>query len=92
YDLSIYNYTQKTQYEQYWTEETSVCRGLILDSHDRIIARPFRKFRNIEEYGPDWTPPAEPFDVTTKLDGSLGITYLTPDGIQIATRGSFTSD
>ena len=27
-----------------------------------------------------------------KLDGSLGISYATPNGIQIATRGSFTSD
>jgi hypothetical protein len=55
-------------------------------------ARPFRTFHNIAEYGPDWTPPTEPFEVTAKLDGSLGITYLTPDGIQIATSGSFTSN
>ena len=30
-DLWIYNYTKKTQYEDHWTAETLVCRGLILD-------------------------------------------------------------
>jgi RNA ligase len=92
-DLYIFNYTQQTQFEQHWTEETMACRGLILDGQDRLVSRPFKKFKNLEEYGPDWTPPAEPFEVTMKLDGSLGITYLRPNGeIHIATRGSFTSE
>lgn len=43
-DLFIYNYTAKSQYERYWTEETMMCRGLILDSQGQIIARPFPKF------------------------------------------------
>lgn len=28
-DLWIYNYTEKTQFESYWTPETLACRGLI---------------------------------------------------------------
>lgn len=92
YDLFIYNYSEKAQYERRWTDETRQCRGLIMDSHDRIVARPFPKFHNLEEMGEDWVAPAEDFAVTMKLDGSLGISYATPQGIQIATRGSFTSD
>ncbi len=92
YALFIYNYTDKAQYEHRWTDETRQCRGLIMDGQDRIVARPFPKFHNLEEMGEDWQAPAEDFQVTMKLDGSLGISYVTPQGIQIATRGSFTSD
>ncbi len=92
YDLYLFNYTEKAQYERKWTEETLTCRGLILDAQDRIISRPLRKFFNMEEMGEDWQPTTEDFTVTMKMDGSLGISYATPQGIQIATRGSFTSD
>jgi len=30
-ELYIFNYTQSCQYERYWTEETTMCRGLIVD-------------------------------------------------------------
>lgn len=90
--LTILNYSQKAQYERAWTPETVASRGLIVDDQRRIVARPFPKFFNIEEHGPDWTPPAGDFTVTAKLDGSLGILYRAPDGLAIATRGSFVSD
>lgn len=92
YNLFIYNYSEKAQYEHRWTDETRQCRGLIMDGQDHIVARPFPKFHNLEEMGPEWQAPAEDFTVTMKMDGSLGISYATPQGIQIATRGSFTSD
>jgi len=90
-DLWIYNYTEKTQYENHWTPETIACRGLILDADGEVVARPFAKFFN---YG---TPqaavlPAEPFTVTEKIDGSLGILYYLDGEARIATRGSFTSE
>jgi RNA ligase len=90
-DLWIYNYTEKTQFEKHWTPETLACRGLILDELGGVRARPFPKFFN---YG---TPevgelPAEPFTVTEKVDGSLGILYWLGGEPHIATRGSFTSE
>lgn len=90
-DLWIYNYTERTQYENFWTPETLVCRGLILDADGNVVARPFAKFFN---YGTAQAAqiPAEPFVVTEKIDGSLGILYRLDGGHFIATRGSFTSE
>lgn len=47
--LAIYNYSQATQYAGKWDEITLSCRGLVIDDQDRIMARPFKKFFNIEE-------------------------------------------
>ena len=90
-DLYIYNYTQKTQFEKYWNEITLQCRGLILDSEGEIIARPFKKFFNIEEHSSEHIP-QESFELYEKMDGSLGILYWVNDFPYIATRGSFHSD
>lgn len=69
------------------------CRGLIIDNHDEVVARPWAKFFNhgqTEAGDLDLTAPVE---VTDKLDGSLGIIHQAPDGShRVATRGSFTSD
>lgn len=89
-NLWIYNYTQAAQYEQYWTEETLQCRGLILDENYNIVAKPIRKFFNIEEIGYDKLPNL-PFQVFEKMDGSLGILYWLENTPYIATRGSFSS-
>ncbi len=90
-DLWIWNYTQKTQYENHWTPETLACRGLILDAEGTIIARPFPKFFN---YGDPLVGelPTEPFTVREKIDGSLGILYMLDSQPRLATRGSFTSE
>ncbi len=45
-DYYIYNYTQKTMFEGYWNEYTMICRGLILNADNVVIARPFKKFFN----------------------------------------------
>jgi RNA ligase len=87
--LFIYNYTPKAQYERVWNEVTLQCRGLILDAAGGVVARPFRKFFNLEEVK---DLPAEPFEVYEKLDGSLGILYWMGDEAYIATRGSFASE
>ncbi len=88
-DLYIYNYTQKAQFNRVWTEETMSCRGLIMDEKGNVIARPFKKFFNLEECE---QLPSEPFEVFDKWDGSLGILYWIGDLPYLATRGSFVSD
>jgi hypothetical protein len=95
--LRIYNYTHEAAYEGEWTHEQKVCRGLIVHhfGYDAVVlARPFPKFFNYGEHllGHETIPLDEPFSVTSKEDGSLGILYQAPDGPAIATRGSFESD
>ena len=89
-DLYIYNYTNKTQTNRHWTEETMMCRGLITDAEGTILYRPFSKFFNIEEHAQPL--PDCGFVVHEKMDGSLGILYKVNGSYAIATRGSFTSD
>lgn len=92
-DLTIYNYSQKTQYESHWTEETLMARGLVLNSSGDIVARPFGKFFNAFEVLDQI--PNSAFEVFEKMDGSLGIFfwYSNKDGLHpvFASRGSFTS-
>lgn len=90
HNLWIYNYTNAAQYEKIWNETTMTCRGLILDENGDVVARPFKKFFNIEEH--EQIPNSTDFKIYEKLDGSLGILYWIGDVPHIATRGSFTSD
>ncbi len=88
--LTIYNYSQATQYEGKWDEITLACRGLVIwDDTGEIIARPFPKFFNIEE---NRHTPTQHFDVYDKMDGSLIITFYLWGQWVVASRGSFTSD
>lgn len=89
-ELYIYNYTPKTQYDKVWNEYTLMCRGLIVDKDYNIVARPFRKFFNLEEY--QGALPDGEFKFYDKLDGSLGILYWVGNEAYLATRGSFDSD
>jgi RNA ligase len=95
--LVIHNYTQRCQFDQAWNDLTLVCRGLITDDSGTVIARPFRKFFNLEEHEREGSalPPInwnQGFYVSEKLDGSLGILYASHDGPAISTRGSFISE
>jgi RNA ligase len=87
--LYIYNYTSYAQYDHVWDEETLLCRGLITDFENNIVARPFPKFFNVGQV--EVKLPNESFDVFEKMDGSLGILYFVNDEPFIATRGSFSS-
>lgn len=86
--LTIWNYSQTTQYEGKWDEVTMMCRGLVTDDMGNIVARPFKKFFNLEEG--KHTPTSE-FDVYEKMDGSLIIVFWYW-GWVVASRGSFTSE
>lgn len=90
-ELYIYNYTAKTQYEWLWNEWTIQCRGLIMDAKRNIVARPLKKFFNLEELQ-NVTLPNLPFEVYEKVDGSMGVLYWWNNEPAIATRGSFASE
>lgn len=88
--LTIWNYSQTTQYEGNWDEVTMQCRGLVTWSdQDGILARPFKKFFNWEE---NKHTPTKYFDVYEKMDGSLIIAFHLWGSWILASRGSFTSD
>jgi T4 RnlA family RNA ligase len=88
--LTIWKYSKATQYESFWNETTLQCRGLVTHSETgEILARPFRKFFNIEE---NRHTPTQDFEVFEKMDGSLGIMFKYRGEMICATRGSFTSD
>jgi RNA ligase len=87
--LTIWNYTPKVQYEGLWNDVTLMCRGLVTDNAGKIVARPFKKFFNIEENRHE---PTKDFEVFEKLDGSLIIVFWYENQWLIASRGSFTSD
>ena len=87
--LTIWNYTPAVQYGEKWDDVTLQCRGLVTDNEGNVVARPFKKFFNIEEN--KHTPTSE-FEVFDKMDGSLGIMFKYNGEMVCATRGSFTSD
>lgn len=87
--LTIWNYTEKVQFENLWDEVTLMCRGLVTDNEGNMVAIPFQKFFNIEE---NRFTPTENFEVYEKMDGSLGIVFWYQGQWIVATRGSFTSD
>ena len=92
FELWILNYTNKCQFDGNWNKYTLQCRGLIIDKDWNIVSRPFKKFFNygeLSKYGVRL--PNESFQVTEKMDGSLGISYFANDIPYIATRGSFHS-
>ena len=92
--LTIWNYTEKVQYEMLWDEITIMCRGLVTDDLGNIVARPFPKFFNYEEVIDKNIIPwdSEYIHVQEKMDGSLGILFYYADEWHLATRGSFASD
>lgn len=93
--LSIYNYSQSTQYEKHWDEITLACRGVITDDEtDKVIIKPFPKFFNYEELPTNDIPwlTSDYVYVQEKMDGSLGILFNYEGEWILSTRGSFTSD
>ena len=89
FPLTIWNYTPDVQYGEKWDDITLQCRGLVTDNEGNVVARPFKKFFNIEEN--KHTPTSE-FEVFDKMDGSLGIMFKYNGEMVCATRGSFTSE
>ena len=93
--LTIWNYSEKVQYEGLWDEVTIQCRGLISENTTgTILVRPFKKFFNYEEVVGKGVIPSKGdyVYVQEKMDGSLGILFNYEGEWIMATRGSFTSD
>lgn len=97
--LSIWNYTEKVQYEGIWDDVTIQSRGLVTDDETGFpIVYPFQKFFNYEELvggkmeGFQIPEKGDYVYVQEKMDGSLGILFYYGGEWIMATRGSFTSD
>jgi len=94
-NLIILNYTDKCVYDKKWNWHTIYSRGLILDSKTGdVLARPLSKFFNLSEDESTMLRnlPKEPYIITEKIDGSLGISFWHNNKLRIATRGSFESE
>lgn len=92
--LTLYNYTNKCTYDRAWNDVTRYARGIIFErATGRIVAIPFPKFFNVGEMPETRLEnlPDEPYLVSKKMDGSLGIIYHYDGEWKVATRGSFTS-
>ena len=70
--LTIWNYTPAVQYGEKWDEVTLQCRGLVTGTEGNVVARPFKKFFNLEE---NKHTPTSDFEVFDKMDGSLGLMF-----------------
>lgn len=90
--LRIYNYSNIAQFAGKWTTEERVCRGLIVDEDDNIVARGPSKFFNYGQPGAPEVAMDDRVVVTRKEDGSLGILWYYDGHYGVATRGSFQSD
>lgn len=95
FDLILWNYSNSCQFDGAWDEYTMMCRGLVTDLDGTVVARPFRKFFNLEQHADsklsrlmELGTPA----VFEKLDGSLGVQYFNSGVPYITTRGSFGSE
>ena len=87
-DYFIYNYSQNATLPKQFDEVLSECRGLIVDSQNNIIARPFKKFWHRDQTQD--LPPETP-RIFRKYDGSLVISYDEAGKPAAASRGSFDS-
>lgn len=89
-ELELFGYNAVMSYHM-WDKYCLLARGLVLNhSERRVVATPFPKFFNYGEGGVKL--PALPFEVTEKMDGSLGILFHHGTSWRVTTRGSLTSE
>ncbi len=103
-ELHIFHYTQKAQNTGAWTPELLIARGIIFRRNERTnaiscVATPFPKFFNLGEDGFELEELAHHvgsgesgyIEVTTKMDGSMGILFHDGTRWRVSTKGSFCS-
>lgn len=96
-NLTIYVYTELTQFERLWNSVTRQARGLVLDNNSRCIIKCLPKFFNADEpeallERPRSIDPST-IVVQDKLDGSLIQVANDPEyGLVVTSKGSFNSD
>ena len=101
-ELHVFHYNQKVQNTCAWTPELLLARGLIFRRNARtkettLVATPWPKFFNLQEDGYELEELAEMakggrVEVTTKMDGSLGLVFHDGKQWRVTTKGSFSSD
>lgn len=95
HDLRVVCYTQKAVFENRWNDVTRRCRGLVIARQNQIAAWCMPKFCNASEHidGRPYAPPLpnEPFQVFSKVDGSLGTVFHRDGRWLVATKGGFGS-
>lgn len=96
-DMTIYQYTEFTQFESLWNNCTLNARGIVFDDDGDLVQRCIPKFFNHDE--PDGikverlTLAAQVPVIQEKLDGSLiKITKDEKHGLVITSKASFESD
>lgn len=88
--LEIFSYTRQCYYGKLWNDVTTIARGLVVaPAEERVVALPFTKFFNYGEGGA--VLPDVPFEVTVKMDGSLGIAFHWRGEWHVATKGRLDS-
>ena len=89
--LEIYMYSNGCRFDNRWDLFSLLARGLILDpAGKRVLATPFPKFFNFGEL--ITSLPDEPFEVTEKIDGSLGIVFEHQGRWIVSTKGALESE
>ncbi len=88
--LTIFDYTNQCMFDRAWDEYTMQARGLVLDDKGQIVARPWRKFFNVNERPETRLEvlPAETPELSEKMDGSMIIVFHDEEtGWRAITRG-----
>ena len=94
YDIWILNYSPKVQFKNFWDIYTISCRGLVVDVDGNILARPFKKFKNYEEYDVSEIDLSQKYEIFEKYDGSMILLFYYESEMKwiVASRGSFISE
>jgi RNA ligase len=88
--LTIFDYTNQCMFDRAWDEYTMQARGLVLDDQGKIVARPWRKFFNVNERPETKLEalPSETPELSDKMDGSMIIVFHDEEtGWRAITRG-----
>jgi RNA ligase len=93
--LTLYTYTEETQYKRTWNDINRLCRALVLDEEGNQINYPFPKFFNFEELTDEEKLRFQTdklVSLNTKDDGSLINVFNYRGAWQISSKGSWLSD
>ena len=90
--LFVLKYKRKVFFDNLWTPELELCRGLVIDKDFNVVVHPFRKIFNYMENGTAFDRDAEVV-YTRKVNGFLGcVTNTEKYGTLYSTTGTLDSD
>lgn len=91
--LTIYNYTELTQFDRLWNGVTKMARGIVFDDKGRCVVRCMPKFFNQDEPNAmDGIDLTKAPTIYNKLDGSMiQIVNDKQYGLIVTSKGSFKS-